>query len=414
MTNRWAILAGAVPIQLCLGAVYAWSVFRMPLQAQFGWSSTAATIPFQVILLCFAFTMVLGGLWQDRVGPRVVASVGGLALALGLLLASLARSVATLSLSYGVIGGLGLGLAYGCPIAAGLKWFPDKRGLITGLVVASFGAGALLFAPVARALIDAVGVSKTFAILGCIFAAGVVGGAQLLRNPPPGYSPPGWQSRAKATAAWNAEWPEMVKTPQFYLLVFLYCIGCAAGFVVIAHAAPMAQSEVTVLKKLIVDGHAAEAKTLAALAVGILAIFNAAGRVGWGMLSDAMGRSRTLAAVFLGCAGGLLALPHMSDFAGFVTAISIVGACFGGFLAIFPAITAEFYGTKHIGVNYGTVFIAYGIGGFIGSLASARAFDLTGQYQTALVGAAACCGLCAVLAVLLRAPQAKPAATSRA
>lgn len=410
--HRWHVVIGAVPIQLCLGAVYAWSVFRLPLQQQFGWSSTTATVPFQVILLCFAFTMALGGWWQDRVGPKLVASVGGLALGLGLFLASHARTVLTLSLSYGLLGGIGLGLTYGCPIAAGLKWFPDRRGFITGVIVASFGAGALIFAPVARALIDAIGVSNTFAALAGIFVVGILGGSQLLSNPPAGYRPTGWAPRAGTRTTWDAPWGAMVKTYQLHLLCLLYCLGCAAGFVVIAHAAPMAQTQVGALRELVQTGQAARAKALAASAVGVLAIFNAAGRIGWGMLSDRFGRARTLALIFLLCVAALFAVTRTQSYFGFIAAISLVGACFGGFLAVFPAATAEFYGTAHIGLNYGTVFTAYGLGGLFGSLAAARAVDLTGRYHPALFGAATLCVFCAGLALLLKAPQPPPAPLS--
>jgi OFA family oxalate/formate antiporter-like MFS transporter len=410
LNSRWRVLLGAVPIQACLGAVYAWSVFRLPLQQKFGWSSTQATLPFQIILLVFALTMVLGGLWQDRVGPRIVASVGGLFLGLGLFLASKSASLAFLVLSYGLLGGIGIGLAYGCPISVGLKWFPDRRGLITGLIVASFGAGAMIFAPLARGLIDSVGPLQTFAVLAAIFSIGVIGGSQFLKNPPSGYAVASVaKAHASVKAASDYSWGQMVRTGQFYLMLLLYCLGCAAGFVVIAHAAPMAQVNIDSLRQMIASGDPAKAKALAASAVGILAISNALGRILWGFLSDRLGSSKTLAAVFLVCSFGLFMVNSVHGYSSFIAAICIVGACFGGYLALFPAITAEFYGTKRIGLNYGSVFVAYGLGAVLGPWVSARAFDTYKTYQSALLGAAAVCLICAFVALILRPPKTESA-----
>jgi MFS transporter, OFA family, oxalate/formate antiporter len=406
--KRWQVLIGAVPIQACLGAVYAWSVFRIPLQQKFGWTSAQATIPFQAILLTFALTMALGGLWQDKAGPRIVASVGGLFLGLGLLLASFSRSLLSLTLTYGILGGIGLGLAYGCPISAGIKWFPEKRGLITGLIVASFGAGAMVFAPLARKLIDANDVMQAFSVLAGIFTVGVIGGAQILRNPPSGYAVSNIKGASSKVSA-DSSWGQMVTTWQFYLMLFLYCIGAAAGFVVIAHAAPMAQSNIASLKELIAAGDATKAKAIAASIVGIIAISNAIGRVFWGAVSDRIGRFKTLSLIFVSCAVGLWCVNLSTEHFTFIASTCLVGMCFGGFLALFPAITAELYGTKRIGLNYGTVFIAYGLGALVGPWVSAEVFDATGTYHAALIGAAAFCVVCAALSLVLKTPVAKSA-----
>ncbi|MEO0076112.1 MAG: MFS transporter, partial [candidate division WOR-3 bacterium] len=166
--NRWWIVIGAIIIQLCLGAIYAWSVFRIPLQKELMISATQASLPFSFVLIFFALATILGGRWQDKAGPRI-AIVGGVLLGLGMILTSFAKNLTAIVVFYGIVSGVGIGIAYVCPISAGVKWFPDKRGLITGLSVAGFGAGALIVGPVARSLIDSVGIFNTFRILGIIF-----------------------------------------------------------------------------------------------------------------------------------------------------------------------------------------------------------------------------------------------------
>lgn len=452
--KRWVVVAGALIIQMSLGAVYIWSVFQTPLLAQFpGWSETQVTLPAQLVIAVFAVAVILGGRIQDRLGPRLVGSLGGLILGLGLILAGLTGhfaegpALAWLVGTYAVIGGLGIGMAYVCPVATCVKWFPDKRGLITGLAVAGFGAGAFFFAPLARALIGGgdydlfgiglfplpqAGVFDTFMVLGVIFLTTVVLGAQLLRDPPEGYRPTGWTPPATSASDQpeQADFSprEMLRTPTFWLLWITYLAGSTAGLMVIMKAAPIweafslsAAAEVPVSYERF-----ATIASAAAMAVGVLALFNAAGRILWGRVSDSLGRKQTLILMFVLCALVLFGLDWMRPYPLYLLGVSLIALCFGGYLALYPAITADYYGTRHIGVNYGLLFTAYGSGGLLGPFLAAvllqsasgieyQALDATGalttrvfqlgDYDTAFLAAGLLCLAAAVLTLALRAPQ---------
>ncbi len=459
--KRWGVVAGALIIQASLGAVYIWSVFQTPLMAQFpGWSETQITLPAQLVIAVFAFAVILGGRIQDRLGPRLVGSVGGLILGLGLMLASLTdrfsegTALAWLVGTYAVVGGIGIGMAYVCPVATCVKWFPDKRGLITGLAVAGFGAGAFFFAPLARALIGGgdyelfgialfavpqAGVFDTFLVLGIIFLTAVVLGAQLLRNPPQGYRPPGWKPPAAATGPAGAvgQHPDqvdftpsqMLRTPTFWLLWVTYLAGSTAGLMVIMKAAPIweAFSLSAIAERPVPYEQFAGIASAAAMAVAVLALFNAAGRILWGRVSDSLGRKSTLILMFVLCGLVLFGLDWMRSYPLYLLGVSLIALCFGGFLALYPAITADYYGTRHIGVNYGLLFTAYGIGGLLGPFLAAvllkttegidylaldasgtlatRVFQV-GDYDAAFLTSAILCLAAATLTFALRTPKA--------
>jgi OFA family oxalate/formate antiporter-like MFS transporter len=358
VVNRWLIVAGALLIQVCLGAVYIWSVFKVPLMNQFGWEAAPTSFTFSLTILVFSIATIFAGRIQDKIGPRWVATVGGLLYGLGLILASKATSITSLYLTFGVIGGIGIGTAYVCPLATCVKWFPDKKGLITGLAVAGFGLGGMIFTPVANMLKDSVGLMSSFAYLGIIYAVFVVLGAQILQNPPAGWKPEGWNPPAaavgKPAAAADFEWGEMVRTPQFYIMWVTYLFAAGAGLMIIANALPIAQAQ----------GLSAG---LAASAVMVVALFNAAGRIAWGVGSDKLGRTRTLLAIFLICGITMLSLKMLTGVM-ILVGVSLVGFCFGGFLAVYPSLSADFFGTKNLGMNYGTIFMAYGLGAVAGPM----------------------------------------------
>jgi OFA family oxalate/formate antiporter-like MFS transporter len=329
-----------------------------------------------------------------------------------------------------------------------VKWFPDKRGLITGLAVAGFGAGAFFFAPLAKALITGgqyqllgvslfglpgIGVFNTFMTLGIIFLIAVVAGSQLLKNPPAGYVPAGWAPPQPAAGAKvvKADFTptEMLKTPMFWILWLTYFAGCTAGLQVIMKASPIWQSFGIVSLTTPVPADAFNTITGAgAMAVSILAIFNSLGRILWGKASDNLGRKNTLLLMFIICGAAMLTLDWLRTYPMYLAGICVVGLCFGGYLALYPAITADFYGTKHIGVNYGWMFTAYGAGGIFGPFLAAwlmkvvksveyLAADPAGQmvsktfavgdYRPALVVAGVACFVAAALTFALRPPQAK-------
>ncbi|MCX7817839.1 MAG: OFA family MFS transporter [Kiritimatiellae bacterium] len=449
--NRWWVVVGALVIQVSLGAVYIWSVFQTPLKAAFpSWTETQVTLPAQIVLAVFALAVIFGGRIQDRLGPRVVATAGGLILGVGLILASFTNRFADraalywLLLTYAVLGGAGIGAGYVCPIATCVKWFPDKRGLITGLAVAGFGAGAFFFAPLARGLIGGtpynlfnvdlfglpeLGVFRTFLALGVIFLVAVVAGAQLLRNPPPGYVPAGWTPPAAAAgAAPKADFGprEMLCTPVFWLLWLTYLAGCAAGLMVIMKASPIWQSfRIGALTPPVSAEDFKAIGTAGAMAVSILAVFNSLGRILWGKISDVIGRRPSLVAMFFICAGGMLALDWMRSYPLYLLGVCVIGLCFGGFLAMYPAVTADFFGTKHIGVNYGWMFSAYGVGGLAGPWLAARLMKVVaqvpyfskaglaapdktfavGDYRAAFLTAGVACVLAGLLMLAVRKPE---------
>jgi len=453
MKSRWFVVLGALIIQVSLGAVYIWSVFQTPLLTHFpSWKETQVTLPAQIILACFALAVIIAGRIQDRMGPRPVAIAGGLMLGTGLILARFTAGFAPgaaliwLIITYSVIGGLGIGAAYVCPIATCVKWFPDKRGLITGLAVAGFGAGAFFLAPLAKGLITGgpyqlfgqslfslprVGLFNTFMVLGIIFLITISLGALLLRNPQPGYKPAGWNPPVPAanSASFKVDFSpaEMFRTWQFWLLWAIYLTGCAAGLMIIMKASPIWQS--FALSALTSGLDSATFNSIAsagALAVSILAIFNSLGRIVWGRISDAAGRKNTLIAMFMLCGLMMLSLNLLKTYSLFLMGISLVGLCFGGFLAVFPAVTADYFGTRNYGANYGWMFSAYGVGGLLGPYLAAALMKtsaivkireiraggqeavrslVVGDYRLAFIVAGVLCLLSTAALLLLKKPE---------
>lgn len=353
--NRWFVVFGSICIQLCLGAVYAWSLFNQPLAETFGWSIDDIVITFSITIATFAFFTMIAGKLQDKIGPRWVASVGGILLGTGLILSSQATSLMELYIYYGVIGGAGIGMAYVCPIATCVKWFPDKKGFISGLAVAGFGAGGLVFKPVILNLMESYGVSNTFLYLGIIYIVLVVGGAQLLKNPPQMEMNNSEQSTSPQTNDFATG--EMLRAGSFYLLWFMFLMGCTSGLMVISFAVDIGVQVANLTLET------------AATAVMVIAIFNAAGRIILGTLSDKFGRKSILLAMYV-CSGIIMLLMSIvpMNYPLFLLFVSFIGFNFGGFLSIFPSITAEYYGTKNIGINYGIMYQAYGVAAFVGPI----------------------------------------------
>src|SRR3982075_1734475 len=240
--NRWGIAIAGVVMQVALGAVYAWSVFRLPLTKQFGWSIPEVTLTFTISIFVLGVATFLGGLWLNRRGPRIVALTGGVLYGLGVFLASFSNhGLWWLYLSYGVIGGIGVGFGYIVPVAVLVKWFPDRRGLITGVAVGGFGAGALITAPVATRLIQSVGVLSTFAYLGIGYLIVTIISGAFMQNPPDGWKPEGWSPTASETsqrAGHDFTLSEALKPWQWYALWLLLFLNTCAGISVISQEAP--------------------------------------------------------------------------------------------------------------------------------------------------------------------------------
>ncbi len=376
LQNRYIFVAAAVVMQLCLGNLYSWSIFKTPLMQSQGWTSTEATVPFTLSIAFFAIGMIVAGRWQDRAGPRIVGITGGVLLGIGFLLASwMGNSLLGLYFTYGILGGLGVGFAYVTPIATVVKWFPDMRGLMTGIATLGFGAGALIGAPVGTRLIQTVGVHETFLIFGVTFGLLVILSASVLYNPPSNWSPPGWNPEsAEAVVAGTPDITPgaMVKTLQFYLLWSVYLLGAGVGLMVISQAVPMGEE---------LAGVSAAA---AAGLLGTMSIFNGLGRPAFGWISDRIGRINSLIIAFsLYLVALMWILRTASSPAMYTVGISVIGFSYGGYLSLLPARTADCFGTKNIGVNYGLIFSAYGVAGIAGPLIGAWVRETTGGWENA-------------------------------
>jgi OFA family oxalate/formate antiporter-like MFS transporter len=365
--GRWLLVGAALLLQFSIGAVYAWSVFAKALKEAdaFQLTTVEAAIPFEVTIGMIFIGSYIGGRIQDRKGPRIVALVGGVIYAVGVVLASFASDHSQLwllVLGYGVISGFGLGVAYIVPIAMLQKWFPDKRGLITGLAVGGFGFGAVLTSPVAQWLISGYAKdvpTKAFLPLGIGYLVLSLVGASFFKNPPAGYHVPGYSTAASGadqSSSLDYTQGEALRTPQWYLLTAILTLNVTAGIALISQAAGSAEE---------ISGYSAAG---AATVVGILAIFNGGGRIIWAAASDFMGRMPAFAAM-LGLSGiCLLIIPHASNQALFFVLAAIVYLCYGGGFGTMPATAGDYFGVKNAGAIYGLMLIGWSLGGIIGPL----------------------------------------------
>jgi len=401
LANRWGIAVAAVFMQICLGAVYGWSVFKIPLMRAGHWTETSVQLNFTLALVFLGVGTVIGGLWQDRVGPRKVATVAGFLYGLGYLVswyAARENSLNILYLGYGVLGGLGMGMGYITPVATLVKWFPDRRGLMTGVAVCGYGAGALVMSPIAARLIVSHGIPYTFAALGIVYLIVVVIAAQFYANPPQGWRPAGWEPRsavAKAAGTYEFTVREAMGTWQFWLLWIMLFLNVSAGIMVISQASPMAQSKEFV-------GMTALA---AASMVGLISIFNAIGRVFWAWVSDLIGRARVYFLLYAIQAVVFFLMPHIHTATAFSAAFAIIGLCYGGGFGTMPSFTADFFGAKYMGGIYGWILLAWGAGAIPSPIMAARLHQSTGEFSTALhiIAIVMVCSI--VLPLLARRPQ---------
>ena len=364
--GRWGLVAAALLLQFSIGAVYAWSVFSKALgaAAPFHLSKVEGALPFEVTIGMIFIGTYIGGRLQDKRGPRPVALIGGVIYAFGVILASFSHNHAQLWLlvvGYGVIGGFGLGLAYIVPIAMLQKWFPDKRGLITGLAVGGFGFGAVLTSPIAQRLIDSNKdvPTKAFLPLGVGYLILSLIGASFFRNPPSGYTVPGFTPATTGRVVDSGKdytEKEALRTPQWYLLTAILTLNVTAGIALISQAAASATD---------IAGYT---KAGAAGLVGALAIFNGGGRIVWAVISDRTGRMPAFAAM-LGLQGiCLLLIPHASSATLFFILAAVIYLCYGGGFGTMPATAGDYFGVKHAGAIYGLMILGWSLGGIIGPL----------------------------------------------
>src|SRR5712672_398682 len=394
--NRWVIAIAGVFFQIALGAVYAWSVFRVPLTKQFGWSISEVTLTFTISIFVLGCSAFFGGLWLNRKGPRIVALTGGALYGLGVFLASFSHNLWWLYFSYGLIGGIGLGLGYIVPVAVLVKWFPDRRGLITGIAVGGFGAGALITAPVATRLIQTVGVLSTFAYLGIGYLVVTVVTGLFMRNPPDGWKPEGWTPTASQTshrADRDFTLSEAVKTWQWWALWLLLFLNTCAGISVISQESPLFQELARV------------SAVTAASMVGIVSIGNALGRVFWAWASDSITRRATFAVMFLGQAVLFWFLPSLNSPAVLTCVSFVILMCYGGGFGTMPAFAADYFGSNNVGPIYGLMLTAWGFASAFGPLLIAYMRQASGTYRGALHVIAAVMAVSVVLPMIVAPPR---------
>jgi MFS transporter, OFA family, oxalate/formate antiporter len=397
--NRWLVAVGGVALMACLGTVYAWSVYTQPLQAAFGWTSTQATAPFSIAIFFLGVGAVLGGRWQDRAGPRPVALAGALLWGAGNLLAGLGTSrfgAPWLYATYGVLGGLGLGLGYVTPVAAVTKWFPRRRGLGSGLVVGGFGLGAFLYAHLLRSLpAFAGGTASREAVMAAFTASGiafaVLGGAgALLLRDPPAAAPSG----ASAPPGPDFTPERMVRTPQFWAAFAMLFLNVTAGILFISNAVPIMRELTGALP------------AAAAAVYGTIALANALGRFLWGAVSDRFGRRAAFASIYLLQIAVFLSVGRFHSMWAVAPLFALVLLCYGGGFGVMPSLVADWFGTRHLGVNYGWVLLAWSAAGLAGPGFVAAVKDRTGSYAGALPATAALLLVATLLPLLVRAPVA--------
>ena len=379
--NRMAPLIGGILMNFCLGTSYAWSVFVLPLESEFGWTRTETSITFTIIIISVASWFIVAGRLQDRMNPRPIAALGGILFGMGFLLGSMTTSLPWLYIAFGAMIGAGNGFGYAITIPVISKWYPDKRGLALGVVIGGYGLAAGVWGPIAGNLIPNIGWQATFRLYGFLFLGITMIGAWLLKNPPEGYRPPGWDPAAQAKTS-GARSPvdvttsDMLRKPTFYFLWIAYMFGSAAGLMLISQLVPFGR----------------QVGIVAVTTIGLVAgaAGNMTGRVLSGWMSDPFGRGNTLRLMMLISA---VAMPLLYMFGGNVLAFSLgvfaVYYCFGTLLSVFAATSADFYGTKFLGMNYGLLFLAWGVSALVGPPIGARVFDAFGNYQYAFFTASA-------------------------
>ena len=429
--NRWIIVIGGIMIQLALGAIYAWSAFTTPLQgtetalSEFAFNKTQTQAIFSAGLATFAIFTIIGGRLQLKIGPRKVALLGGVLLGLGYIIASfVGASFLAKLISIGIIAGAGIGLAYVVPIAIGVKWFPDKKGLVSGLAVAGFGFGAFIWILLANppslfgfsGLItpqttggfaySIANVDSAFRLYGISFLTLVLIGSIVMKQPPKNWVPKGWKppvpTKSDGKSGLNLKPGEMLKSRNFYLLWTMFFIGALAGLMVIGNVQNFAKNPTDGFTSMGFSGQ--EAIDFAVIGAAVcLPILNGIGRITWGQISDKIGRKKAILSmcIFQGIMMAIFFYTTTNPFMFFIAA-ALIGFNFGGNFALFPAATADSFGAENLGLNYGFVFTSYGIGGIVGPILAGAVQDANMSFLYAFIPAAIMCFIAAILALLYK------------
>lgn len=398
--HRWLIAAAGVVMQMALGSIYAWSVFQKPLEHEYGWSGSQVTATFGITIFTLGVAAYFGGLWMSRVGPRTVGIVAAILNGLGVSLAGLSsHGIWVLYLTYGLLSGIGLGLGYIVPVATLVKWFPDRRGLITGIAVTGFGIASLITAPVATRLIGAVGPLSTFVFLGVAYLVVGVLAALPMENPPEGYKPAGWEmppQLMRQCSVGNFTLREALAQWQWYALWAMLFLNVLAGIAVLSQAASIAE-----------DVGGTGAGTAAGL-VGIIAVANGVGRPLWSWLSDYIGRRTVFLSMFALQAALFAALAQVHTFALLAALCFVVLLCHGGGFATMPAFVTDYFGAKWVGQVYGLLLTAWGSAAVVGPQIFARVRESTGHYTLGFTILAGLMLLATVIPLVIRPPACVP------
>lgn len=379
--RRWLILIAACLINLCIGSLYAWSIFAMPMASYLsqltGKEVTSLSIVFTIANGVGPITMIVGGAITKKIGPKNVVILGGALFAAGMISSGFVTSVGLLMVTYGVLVGLGVGMVYGCTISNTIRFFPDKRGLIGGIATASYGISSVLIPFAANMLINMVGVTSSFKVLGIAMLIVIVIASAFIEKCPDGYAPAGYVAAAgSAKQIKEYSWTEMLKEPLFYLMLLILCCGATSGMMIISQASPLAQR----VLKITADA--------AASIVSVIALFNTIGRIIAGGISDKLGPVATIRCIFVGSILGL-GLMYVSVVGGtgicFYIGAYITALMFGSIMGIYPGFTASQFGPKNNGVNFGIMFIGFALAGLIGPTILSRLYISTGSDSTALL-----------------------------
>ncbi|CAI9392070.1 MULTISPECIES: OFA family MFS transporter [Bacillaceae] len=380
--NRWLIALSAVGIHISIGSVYAWSVFTKPLEAQFNWSLTNISWTFSIAILFLGLSAAFLGHFVEKYGPRAAGRLSAFMFGIGMAGAGFATSIESLPLlyiTYGMFGGIGLGVGYITPVSTLVKWFPDRRGLATGLAIMGFGFASMISSPVMNHLINSVGISNTFYILAAVYFVVILCSAQYLEAPPKGYMPKGFKQSVEAGHMKVREdlsqltANEAVKTKRFWALWIMLFINITCGIAILAVASPMGQE----LAGMSVAG--------AATLVGIMGVFNGAGRIAWAAISDYIGRPNVYTLFFAIQVVAFFALPHLHHYIAFSIIIFIIMSCYGGGFASIPAYIGDLFGTKQLGAIHGYILTAWSAAGVAGPSIVSWIRDTTGSYQGTLL-----------------------------
>lgn len=364
--NRWIPVIAGIAIQLCLGTAYIWGVFQKGVAVYlFNGNNADAGLAFSILLSMLTFGSTFGGYLQNKYSTRSVVIVGGIVLAIGFFLASFtAASMGWMIwITYGVIGGFGMGMTYSTTIACCQKWFPDKRGLITGIIVSALGFGGVIFTPFAEMIISkygggvaGIGELITFRWLALIFLIVCTIGGLFVNTPPKDYSPEGWTPPTPKPGIKQRDFTpsEALKTPQFYAITTTMMLACMAGLMMIAFGKTIA-------------GYQPELKSIAVTGVMAVTLFNSLGRLFWGWVSDKIGRRNTILILLVSTAICVLLVKLVITNILFFALVAVIGFLYGGYLGTFPAITADYFGSKHVGMIYGMVLLGFGVGAVLAS-----------------------------------------------